>query len=71
MKKLIKNVDKKEVIFISVLLVLLVILANIPTGFAKQEYKNTEGVRAKILSVDNSSVHSSGIINQGDQRCHY
>lgn len=67
LKKLINKVDKKEIIFIFVLLVSLAILAKVPTGFAKQEYINTEGVRGKILSVDNSSVHSVGIINQGDQ----
>lgn len=66
MKKIrIKN--KKEFAFIVGLLVILAFLAALPTGFNKQQYLYTEGVVAKVISVDNSSVHNTGLFKQGDQ----
>jgi uncharacterized membrane protein len=46
---------------------LISILIVLPTGFQKQEYRATEGVRAKIISVNNSGIHTSGIYKLGDQ----
>jgi uncharacterized membrane protein len=43
------------------------ILAILPTGFQKQEYRYTEGVRAKVISVNNLGINSSGIYKLGDQ----
>lgn len=59
--------NRKEVRFILSLLMVLTVLILLPTGFKKQEYNFTEGVRAKVLSVDNSGIFTTGIFNQGDQ----
>lgn len=40
------------------------ILLLLPTGFDKQLYIHTEGVRAKVLSVDNSNVINTGLFKQ-------
>lgn len=65
--KSIFKVNRKEISFIFTLLVLLIILLLLPTGFDKQEYIFTEGVRAKVLSVDNSNIINTGLFRQGDQ----
>ncbi|MDR7869431.1 MAG: YibE/F family protein [Tissierellaceae bacterium] len=67
MKGILQRVNRKEAGFILSLLIILTILILLPTGFAKQEYMYTEGVKAKVLSVDNSSVISTGLFKQGDQ----
>lgn len=67
MKKLLRNVHRKEAVFIMVFLIMAAILAILPTGFQKQEYRFTEGVRAKVISVNNMGIHSSGIFKLGDQ----
>lgn len=54
---------------IGVFIVLLALLWWIPTGFQKQIYVNSEGVKAKVVEVNNKGVYSSGMIQQGDQRC--
>ena len=54
---------------IGVFIVLLARLWWIPTGFQKQIYVNSEGVKAKVVEVNNKGVYSTGMIQQGDQRC--
>ena len=54
---------------IGVFIVLLALLWWIPTGFQKQIYVNSEGVKAKVVEVNNKGVYSTGMIQQGDQRC--
>ena len=54
---------------IGVFIVLLALLWWIPTGFQKQIYVNSEGVKAKVVEVNNRGVYSTGMIQQGDQRC--
>ncbi len=61
--------NKKELIFIAVFFLFIFILAIIPTGFEKQIYVNSEGVRAKVISVDNSGMYKTGMITQGGQNC--
>ncbi len=61
--------NKKELIFIVVFLVLIYIMSAIPTGFEKQIYVNSEGVRARVISVDNSGMHKTGMVTQGGQNC--
>jgi uncharacterized membrane protein len=68
LKKL-TNIDRKEVIFVMVFIVIIGILIVIPTGFEKQIYINAEGVRAKVIETNNSTIHSIGLIKQGEQRC--
>lgn len=60
--------NRKETVFIFSLLILLVILILLPTGFDQQQYHYTEGVKAKVLSVDYSTVHNTGLFKQGDQK---
>lgn len=62
-----KNVNRKEAVFIITLLIVLAVLIILPTGFQKQEYRFTEGVRAKVISVNNMGIYSSGIFKLGDQ----
>lgn len=54
---------------IGVFIILLAALWWIPTGFQKQIYVNSEGVKAKVVEVNNKGVYSTGMIQQGDQRC--
>ena len=54
---------------IGVFIVLLALLWWIPTGFQKQIYVISEGVKAKVVEVNNKGVYSTGMIQQGDQRC--
>lgn len=61
------NINRKELVFIATLLIVIAILIMLPTGFQKQEYKYTEGVRAKVISVNNLGIHNSGIFKLGDQ----
>ena len=67
LKNMLKNVNRKEVVFIITLLIVIAILTILSTGFQKQEYKFTEGVRAKVISVNNNGIHSTGIFKLGDQ----
>ena len=67
MKKLLKNLHRKKLVFTIVFLIIVAILAILPTGFRKQEYRYTEGVRAKVISVNNLGINSSGIYKLGDQ----
>ena len=50
-------------------IVILAVLTAIPTGFEKQIYYHSEGVRATVLSVDNSGAYNNGLITQGEQNC--
>lgn len=67
MRKILKNINRKEITFIMTLLVVISIITIMPTEFQKQEYIFTEGVRAKVISVNNKGIHSSGIFKLGDQ----
>ena len=69
MLSVLKKADRKEVFICMVFVLLTICLCLIPTGFEKQLYLNAEGVRATVISVDNSGVYSTGLIKQGDQRC--
>lgn len=62
-----KKTNRKEVGFIVILLIVISILIILPTGFQKQEYRFTEGVQAKVISVNNIGIHNSGIYKLGDQ----
>ena len=67
LRRMIKNINRKEVVFIVVLLIAITIITILSTGFHRQEYLFTEGVRAKVISVNNMGIHSSGIFKLGDQ----
>lgn len=67
--KLKNQLKNKDVIFSILCVIAIAILLIIPTGFEKQIYQNSEGVKAKVISVDNSSVIDIGLIKQGEQKC--
>lgn len=51
-------------------LVIIAILALIPTGFEDARiYRDAQRVKAKVISVDNSAIISSGLIQSGEQNC--
>lgn len=64
---MLKRVNRKEAVFIITLLIVIGILIKLPTKFQKQEYLFTEGVRAKVISVNNMGIQTSGIFKLGDQ----
>jgi uncharacterized membrane protein len=61
--------DKKEVIFTFFFLAVIAVLCLMPTGFEKQIYMNSEGVKARVLCVNNSGVYNTGLLKQGAQSC--
>lgn len=63
------NKNQEEIIFILVFLVFIVFFAVLPTGFEKQIYVNSEGVKAQVLSVNNTSMYKTGMVTQGEQNC--
>ncbi len=51
-------------------LLLIVILLLIPTGYEDAAiYKETDRVKAQVLSTEESAVYSSGLIQTGEQYC--
>src|SRR5699024_7845849 len=51
-------------------LILTAILLVLPTGYeGAQIYQGTDKVRATILETDNSTIISTGLIQNGEQRC--
>lgn len=63
------NSNREEIIFITVFLLFIIFFAMLPTGFEKQIYINSEGVRANVISVNNSSMYRTGMVTQGEQSC--
>lgn len=64
-----KYLKNKNVIFSVICLIVIGILIVIPTGFEKQMYMNSEGVKARVLSTDESTIYDNGLIRQGSQSC--
>lgn len=51
-------------------LLLILVLALIPTGFENKEvYRNAEKCQAKILEVNNSNIIDTGLVRSGEQSC--
>lgn len=69
MKNHLARISRKEAVFVFVFIIVLAILAVFPTGFEKQIYFHSEGVKAEVLSVDNSGTYNNGLIKQGGQDC--
>lgn len=62
------RLKKSSVSIIAILLILILMV--LPTGYEDAAiYKGTERVRAKVLSTDESTVVSSGLIQSGEQYC--
>lgn len=67
-KKFLKGKLKdKNVIFSLICLVAIMVLLLTPTGFQKALYTNAEGVKVKILEVNNDTIVNSGLIKTGEQ----
>ena len=65
---MINRLKKNSVSIIAILLIL--ILMALPTGYEDAAiYKGTDRVKAKVLSTDESTVRSSGLIRSGEQYC--
>ena len=48
----------------------IIILLLIPTGYEDAlDYQDTERVRAKVLSVDDSNIIDTGLVRYGEQSC--
>ncbi|MEL3907988.1 MAG: YibE/F family protein [Treponemataceae bacterium] len=62
-----KNINRKELIITLFFISMILILFFVPTGFQKQLYVNSEGIKAKVLEVDNSRLYKTGLITQGEQ----
>lgn len=69
MNKILKKINKKEAIFITIFLCILTILILIPTGFEKQIYLNAESAKADVIAVNNEGAYSNGLVKQGAQSC--
>lgn len=57
----------KNVILSVTIIILMIVLALIPTGFEKEEDPTYIKVRAKVMSVDNSQLEQIGIVKVGSQ----
>ena len=65
---MINRLKKNSVSIIAILLIL--ILMALPTGYEDAAiYKGTDRVKARVLSTDESTVRSSGLIRSGEQYC--
>lgn len=58
---------KNDLLLITIFSIFCIILIFIPSGFENRLRKNTTQVRATILEIDNSSLHSAGIVITGEQ----
>ena len=65
---MLKKLKKNSVSLLAILLI--GILMALPTGYEDAAiYRGTDRVRAKVLSTDESTVTSSGLIQSGEQYC--
>ena len=63
----IDHITRTDIIFIAVIIVLCIILAIIPTGFEDAYIGDGISVKCEIIEVDNSHVHTIGLIKTGEQ----
>ncbi|MDO5136392.1 MAG: YibE/F family protein [Eubacteriales bacterium] len=64
-----RNWLKKSSVSLAAICMILILMA-LPTGYEDAAiYQGTDRVRAKVLSTDESTVHSSGLIQSGEQYC--
>lgn len=60
---------KRNLAPVAVVFILCVALILMPSKYEQKLFDNTERVKALVLSADNDSVISAGIIQFGDQNC--
>lgn len=68
-KKMFGRINRKEMALVLIFTAAIAAMAFMPTGFEKQIYMNAEGVKAKVVAVDNSYIYKTGLISQGEQQC--
>lgn len=68
-KRLKERLKNKNVIFSLICLVVIGLLLGRKTGFEKNIYLNAEGVKAKVLNTNESTVYTTGLLKQGSQVC--
>ncbi len=70
MKKIRDGVLSAEGLFLLIVIMIIAILAWLPTGFPTNAYPDSTRAAARVLEVNNDGIFSAGgIILQGDQRC--
>lgn len=69
--KLLGAIDKKrELFFMAAGILMILVLLLIPTGYEDAEiYTEAERCKVEVLSTDESTVYSSGLIQSGEQIC--
>ena len=68
MEKLKKNMNYHAPVIVCMLAIIILLL--IPTGYEDAlDYQDTERVRAKVLSVDDSNIIDTGLVRYGEQSC--
>lgn len=61
---------KKNLVSVAVCVVLTIALLILPTGFEGAAAKdNAQRVKAEVLSVDNSKIIDTGLVQSGEQNC--
>jgi uncharacterized membrane protein len=65
-KKTFKNTD---FLLLLLIIIFIIILLFIPTGFEKVIYPNSTKAKALVTDVDNSTIHVSGVVKEGEQNC--
>ncbi|MDO5136630.1 MAG: YibE/F family protein [Eubacteriales bacterium] len=64
-----RNWLKKSSVSLAAICMILILMA-LPTGYEDAAiYQGTDRVKARVLSTDESTVHSSGLIRSGEQYC--
>jgi uncharacterized membrane protein len=61
------NAKKKDIAFSGIVLLLILALYWMPTGFEERLQENTEKVEGRILTVDNSHLEQHGLVLSGTQ----
>ncbi len=63
-----KNMTYHAPVIVCMLAIIILLL--IPTGYEEAlDYQDTERVRAKVLSVDDSNIIDTGLVRYGEQSC--
>ena len=63
-----EKIDIKEIVFVSILIIFVILLFLFPTGFENRIKKDVIRAQGRILETDDSGVQQFGIIKQGAQR---
>ncbi|MBN2508783.1 MAG: YibE/F family protein [Spirochaetales bacterium] len=62
-----ENFNRKEAVFVAVILILSVILVVLPDRYSNPLHLSSERVKARIIETDDSGVGQFGMVKQGEQ----